>query len=161
MAKQYGSLVGTIKQTAPFQPVDNAYENGKITRLCFDTVELSANAADTVQLAILGWETVLDCYGSIYSCDDLGTGGTISIGDVTYPTALASAINTDSAALANQKICAAVDIANYGQPLWQMLGYATLAAAKLIGAKCELLLTRNTAAGAGTITWDIKGVPRI
>lgn len=161
MAKQYGSLVGAVKQLTPFQPVDAAFENTKDRVLVRDTVELAAAAGDTVQLAILGWETVLDPNGCVFACDDLGVGGTISIGDVTHPTALANAVDTDTAALKATNMLSAVDIANWFKPLWATLGYATLAAAQAVGSKCELLLTRNTAAGAGTVSWQIKGNSRI
>lgn len=162
MAKQYGSLVGTpLYNTTPPRQSDMGLTRAKNEVIVRDTVELAAAAADTVSLCKLGWESIIDPFGSLWSCDDLGTGGTIKIGDVTYPAALASAVNTDSAALANQSLVSAVDIANYFKPLWAMLGYATLAAAQAVGSQCELLLTRNTAAGAGTITWQILGSRRI
>lgn len=164
MTKYYGSLVGAVKQLSPMRPVDMAFENSKDQILVRDTIELAAVAAgSTVQLAVLGWEDVLDPFACTFACDDLGTGGTISIGDVTYPTALANAVNTDSAALGPTQMMSNVDIANYFKPLWQILGYATLAAAQLIGSKCEVLLTRNTAAVTGTctVTWQMKGQSRI
>lgn len=160
MTKIYGSLVGAVKQLSTMRPVDTAYENTKDLILVRDTVELAAlGAASTVQCGIFGWETVLNP-GSKFWFDDLGTGGTLSLGDVTFPTALASAVNTDTAAGSSDALVS-VDIANYFKPLWQMLGYATLAAAQLIGSQCELLFTRNTAAGTGTLTWQISGQKRI
>ncbi len=160
MAKQYGAYVGTPRNSAPPKLVPHGFENGSDHIIVRDTVELAAAAADMVQLAVLGWECVLDPDGCKVWFDDLGTGGTISIGDVTYPAALAATVNTDSAA-GNTNMLAAIDIANYFKPLWQMLGYATLAAAKLVGGRCELLLTRNATSGAGTVTWQIKGQRRI
>lgn len=161
MAKQYGVYVGTPKQASPMRPVDAAYENCDAAILVRDKVEVAAAAADTVQLAVLGWETILDPFECVFACDDLGAGGTIKIGDVTYPAAFANAVDTDAAALGRTTMLSAVDINNYYKPLWEMLGYATLAAAKLVGAQCELLLTRNTTAGAGTLVWQMKGQRRI
>jgi hypothetical protein len=163
MAKFYGSLVGAVLQLTPPRQVDMAYANTKDQILVRDTIEVNAIAAnDVVQLAVVGWETVIDPSGSDFWFDDLGTGGTVSVGDITYPNALANAVNTDSAA-GSSKVCVSVDIANYFKPLWAMLGYATLAAAQAVGAQCELLLKRNTAAVTGicTISWQIRGNRRI
>lgn len=162
MAKFYGSLVGAPGQLNPPRLADMGFGHVRDEILVRDTIELAAiAAADTVSLCVLGWESVLDPPGCIFFCDDLGTGGTVSIGDVTYPAALAATVNTDSAALGSTNMCSAVDIANYFKPLWQMLGYATLAAAKLVGAQCELLMTRNAAPATGTVTWQLKGQRRI
>lgn len=161
MAKQYGSLVGAVHQLSPFRPADMGFEHVHDEILVRDTVELAAAAADTVQLCVLGWESVLNPSGCVFWCDDLGAGGTISIGDVTYPAAMALTVNTDTAALGSTSMMSAIDIANYFKPVWQMLGYATLAAAKLIGNQAEILLTRNAAAGAGTISWQMTGQRRI
>lgn len=160
MTTKFGSLVGAVKQLALMRPVDAAFENSKDVVLVRDTYELSTlTATSVIQAAVLGWETVLNP-SSKFWFDDLGTGGTVSLGDVTYPNALASSVNTDSAAGSSDAL-AAVDIANYFQPLWQMLGYASLAAAKLIGNQCELLFTRNTASGSGTLTWQLIGSRRV
>ena len=161
MAKQYGSLVGTPHQASPPKMADMAFERGKDQVLVRDTVELAAAAGDTVQLAVLGWETVLDPTGCQFWCDDLGAGGTISIGDVTDFDAFAAAVDTDTAALGLTSMLTALDISLYFKPLWAMLGYASLAAAKAVGDQCELLLTRSAAAGAGTICWQMKGSRRI
>lgn len=160
MTIAFGSLVGAVKQLSPPRPVDMAYENTKDTVLVRDTYELAAlAAAGQIEAAVVGWETVLNP-GSKFWFDDLGTGGTVSLGDATFPNALASAVNTDSAAGSSDALVS-VDIANYFKPLWQMLGHATLAAALLKGANCRLLFTRNTAAGTGTLTWQLTGQRRI
>jgi hypothetical protein len=158
MAKQLGALVGTPKAASPPQLVDFGLERCSERILVRDTVELAANAADTVQAAVLPWETLLDPASTVWF-DDLGVGGTLSLGDVSFPNALMNAVNTDSAA-GNSPAMAAVDIANYWKPLWAVLGYANLAAAQVVGAQCELLFKRNTAAGAGTISWRFKGIAK-
>ncbi len=156
MAKQFGSLVGTPRQANHL--VGMGYEKCTDHIIVRDKVLLAAAAADTVQCCLVGWESILSP-GSKFWFDDLGTGGTVSLGDVTYPNALANAVNTDSAAGSSDAL-AAVAPANYFKPLWQMLGYATLAAAQAVGAQCEMLFTRNTAAGAGNMAWQITGQPR-
>src|SRR4051812_37521863 len=111
MTTKYGALVGAPKQAAPPIPVDHGYENATDHVLVRDRYELAAlAAAGVIQAAVLGWETVLDPVACIFACDDLGVGGTLSFGDVTYPTALASAVNTDSAALGATSLLSAVDI---------------------------------------------------
>ncbi|MBI1684459.1 hypothetical protein [Caulobacter hibisci] len=158
MAKFYGSLVGTPKQSVRPIPTSHQHENGTDHVLVRDTIELAAAANDTVQLAVLGWETVLAPTGTFWF-DDLGTGCTISVGDVTYPNALCNAQDVATAA-GSALLLKSVDIANYFKPLWQQLGYASLAAARLVGAKCELLFKVNTAAAAGTLTWQLHGQQR-
>jgi hypothetical protein len=156
MAKQYGSLVGTLLRATPPSVSPAGLANSPDIIIMRDKCEVAASATDQVQLAKVPWETVVDPFGSDFSFDDLGTGTTLSVGDVTYPNALCNAQDVATAA-GTAKICKSVDINNYYKPLWEMLGYATLAAAKLIGAQCELIFTVNTAAGAGTLTWQLKG----
>lgn len=158
MAKFYGSLVGTPKRATPPALVPYVLENSSDKVLVRDTIELAAAAADQVQLVKLPWETVLSPNSTFYF-DDLGTGCTLSIGDVTYPNALCNAQDV-AAAAGSALVMKSVDIANYFKPLWQMLGYASLAAAQAVGSQCELIATVNSQAAAGTLTWQIVGNPR-
>ncbi|PIB96511.1 hypothetical protein [Caulobacter sp. X] len=159
MTKYYGSLVGTPKRATPPALISYALENSSDKILVRDTIELAAAAAtDTVSLVFLPWETVLAPSSAFYF-DDLGTGTTLSIGDVTYPTALCNAQDVATAA-GSALVMKSVDIANYFKPLWQMLGYASLAAAQAVGSRCELLATVGAAAATGTLTWQIAGTPR-
>lgn len=160
MTKRYGSLVGAPKQLVPPRQTQSVHENGTDHIIVRDTIELAAApAADTVQLAVVPWETVIDPYQSDFSFDDLGVGVTFSIGDVTNPTALCNAQDV-AAAAGTAKVCKSLDIANYFKPLWAALGYASLAAAKAVGAQCELLGTIGAAAATGTLSWQIKGQKR-
>lgn len=159
MAKYYGSLVGSLLSAVQSTPlIPTTLKNGQDQILIRDTIELNAVANDTVQLAVLSWETVLSPSGLFYF-DDLGTGCTISVGDITYPNALCNAQDVATAA-GSALIMKSVDIANYFKPLWQQLGYASLAAAKAVGEKCELLFKVNSAAAAGTLTWQLFGQKR-
>lgn len=158
MAKFYGSLVGTPKQATPPRQTSHSHENGSDHVIVRDTIELAAAANDTVQLTIVPWETVLSP-NSTFWFDDLGTGCTLSIGDVTYPNALCNAQDV-AAAAGSALVMKSVDIANYFKPLWAQLGYASLAAAKAVGPFCELLAKVNSAAAAGTLTWQITGQKR-
>ena len=160
MTKRYGSLVGTPKQAAPVVLVDQAFERNSLEILVRDTITLAAAPiADTIQVAVLGWESVLDPYECFISNAALGASTTLSLGDVTYPAALDAAYSTVAAA--QKQVLSAVTIGNYGQPLWSLLGYASLAAAKLVGAQCELLLTIAGGAATGVVTWRLAGVRRI
>lgn len=158
MAKFYGSLVGTPKQATPPRQTSHAHENGTDHVIVRDTIELAAAANDTVQLAVLPWETVIAPSSTFYF-DDLGAGCTLSIGDATYPNALCNAQDVATAA-GSALVMKSVDIANYFKPLWQQLGYASLTAAKAVGPFCELLAKVNSAAAAGTLTWSIHGQKR-
>lgn len=161
MTKRYGSLVGAVKQLVPMQPVDSAFENTKDKVLVRDLITLAAApAADTIQLGVFGWETMFDPLESALYFDSLGANTTISIGDATAPTALVNAQDTHTAAGSVTPFKPA-SLANWYQPLWQALGYASLAAARLVGNKCELLLTINTAAATGNLAWQFRGQGRI
>lgn len=159
MTKFLGSLIGTPKAAVPASPIPNYLQDSKDWVLARDTIELAASATDTVQAALLPWETVLNPYTCDASFDDLGTGTTLSLGDITYPNALCNATDVATAA-GTIKAMKSVDIANYFKPLWQTLGYATLAAAQAVGAQCELLWKINTAAAAGTLSWQLMGTKR-
>lgn len=160
MTKRYGSLVGAVKQLVPMRPVDTAFENGKDMILVRDTVLLAAAPiADTIQLAIVGWETVIDPVTSDIYFDALGAGTTLSVGDVTYPAALGAATATNAAG--SMKALKTITIGNWFQPVWQQLGYASLAAAKLVGNQCELLGTIAGGAATGNVSWQFKGARRI
>lgn len=160
MTKRYGTIAGAARQSDGWAGQDPAHRNGRIATLADDTIEFAAApAADTVSAAILRWDTILDPYGSDFSFDDLGTSCTLSLGDVTYPNALCNAQDVATAA-GTAKACKSVDIASYFKPLWQVLGYADIDAAKAVGSRCELLFTVNTAAVTGTLSWRLKGSPQ-
>lgn len=159
MAKYFGALVGAIINSVQSTPLISTALKGGIDKLIIrDTIELNTVANDTVRLAVLDWDTVLSPGGQFYF-DDLGTGCTLSVGDITYPNALCNAQDVATAA-GSALIMKSVDIANYFKPLWQVLGYPTLAAARLVGLQCELLFKVNTAAAAGTLTWQLHGQKR-
>lgn len=159
MTKRYGILVGAVKQLAPMRPVDNAFENNGDV-IVRDVITLAAAPiADTISLGIMGWESVLDPADCDMNWDALGAGVTLSVGDVTFPAALAAA--TAANAAGSLKPLKTITNANFYQPLWSLLGYATLAAAKLVGNQCELLATIAGGAATGVVNWQFKGVRRI
>lgn len=162
MADLYGALVGTPSQAVPITPAPAAYAGSRDITIVRDKIELAAAAANTtIRAAVVGWETVLDPFACDFSFDDLsGAGATLSFGNVTYPNALCNAQDVATAA-GTAKALKSVDINNYYKPLWEQLGYASLAAAKLIGDSCELMFKVNTAAATGTLVWQLRGAPRI
>lgn len=161
MTKRYGLLVGTPKQAFPTAIVDMGLENATDVILVRDKIILAAApAADVISLGVIGWDSIIDPIGSDLYFDALGASTTLSIGDVTYPAALAAATDTHTAA-GSVKALKAITIGNWYEPLWQTLGYATLAAAKLIGNQCELLATIAGGAATGNVAWQLKGQRRI
>lgn len=160
MTKRYGALVGAVKNLIPMRPVDAAYENTKDSILVRDVVTLAAAPiADVVSLGFFGWEDVLDVNSSDINFDAMGAASTLSVGDVSFPAALAAATATSAAG--TLKACKTVTNANAWKPLWAQLGYATLAAAQLIGSNCELLGTIAGGAMTGSMSWQFKGQKRI
>ncbi len=161
MTKRYGTLVGTPKQTFPTGIVDMGLENGTDSILVRDRIVLAAAPiADTISLGVFGWDSIIDPIASDVYFDALGANTTLSVGDVSFPAALAAATDTHTAA-GSLKVLKTITIGNWYQPLWQTLGYATLAAAKAIGAQCELLATIAGGAATGNVAWQLKGQRRI
>lgn len=159
MTKRFGALVGAVKQLSPTRLVDMAWENTTDHVLVKDYITLAAAAiADTVQFGIFGWETILSPGGIIYF-DALGAGVTLSLGDAGHTTALINAKVCTSAG--NVNISANLTLDLYHAPLWQQLGYATLAAAQAVAPNCELLLTIGVGAATGKVAWTVGGQKRI
>lgn len=160
MTKRFGSLVGAVKQLAPMRPVDAAFENATDHVLVRDTILLAAAPInDTIQIGIFGWESVISPGGLVYF-DNLGAATALSVGDVTFPTALVNAQDTHTAA-GSVNITKAITIDKFFQPLWQLLGYADLPTAKAVGQQCELLAKITGGAATGNVTWTIGGQKRI
>ena len=159
MTKRFGSLVGAVKQLATFRPVDMAYEKTQDHVLVRDTILLAAAPiADTISLGTFGWETVINPKGDVFF-DALGAGVTLSVGDAGHPTALVNAKVCTAAG--SVPITNAITIDKYFQPLWQQLGYASLAAAQAVAINCELLATIGVGAATGNVTWQLTGQPRV
>lgn len=134
--------------------------NGEVRRLAHDYVTVDAAADDTIRLGYFDWDTLLDPVQSVIEFDDLGTGVTMDVGDVTYPAALVDGQDVATAAGTVSPV-KSVAAANRRKPLWGMLGYASLAAAKAVGARCELLASLKDANPAsGTVAWSIYGSPQ-
>lgn len=161
MAEHYGTFVGTPKQTSPMVPVEAAYErvmDETIVRDLFTNAGATAQN-DTLQAAIVGWDTILDPDECKAHWTAGGAGCTLSFGVAGHTTSLDNAVDIHAAGSAN--LLSAVTLPNYFLPLWQLCGYATLAAAKAVSAQAELIFTIGGAVfAAGTIAWRLRGVRR-
>lgn len=159
MTKHIGAFA-TLALAASSGLTDQARVGGQVRRLAHDYVTVDAAENDTVKLAVLDWDTLLDPTLSIVEFDDFGTSVTLDIGDVTYPAALCDGQDIATAA-GTANPCKTLTIAKRRQPLWQALGYATLAAAKLVGSRCELLASfKDANPASGTLGWTLYGSPQ-
>lgn len=159
MTKRFGVFVGAVKQLAQPRPVDFGYENGTDHVLVRDVVTLAAAPiADIIQLGVFGWESIINPNGDVWF-DALGASTTLSIGDAGHPAALAAA--TSTVAAGSMKISKSLTLDLYFAPLWQALGYATLAAAKAVADQCELIGTIAGGAATGKVAWQLTGQRRI
>lgn len=150
-------LYATAAAAASTGLVADARVNSPVRRLAHDVVTADAAQNDTVSLGSFDWDTILDPDLSIVEFTDFGTSVTLDIGDVTYPLALLDSQDIATAAGTVNPL-KSVTIANRRKPLWSMLGYASLAAARLIGARCELLAKFMDAnPDSGTLGWTIYG----
>lgn len=165
MAKIYGIYVGTPKQASPFTPVDDCYERSYDEIIVRDTIVLNTTVNGTIIQAArdVGWDTVLDPGCKFYN-DALGAAVTLSFGVAGFTTALDNAVDVHLAtAIGGVGLLSAISFGNYYQPLWQMVGYASLAAAQLVSPQAELIFTlggANTAAANRSLTWKLIGARR-
>jgi hypothetical protein len=159
MAKFYGSLVGAVLQNFPLRPADKAFGNTSDAVMVRDIVTLAAAPIGSlISLGFVGWEATLtkDC---LLWSSGLGAGVLMSVGDVTFASRYGSGFNV--ATPATIAMIGPALTAVYFQPLWQQLGYGNLAAAQLVGPKCELLATLSGAVATGNLAWQLLGEPRI
>jgi hypothetical protein len=156
MAKVIG-VFATAALAASTGLVADARINAPVRRLAHDNYVGDLAENDVVSLGKFDWDTILDPALSIVEFTDFGTGVTLDIGDVTYPTALTDGQDI-AAAAGTVNPLKSVSIANRRKPLWSMLGYATLAAARAIGPRCELLASfKDANPDSGTIGWTLYG----
>jgi hypothetical protein len=160
--KLYGALAGAPSQSSPLRPVDQAYANGVNVLMVRDKIQLAgAAAASQVSLGLVGWDTIIDPQASAIWRTALGAGVTFTVGDVTFPGALLGPVDASVVGAIGLISNLALTLVGFFQPLWQALGYADAATARLVGAKCELLATTAGAAATGTLAWQIHGAARI
>lgn len=164
MAKHLGVRVATVVAAAAasgaFAGVNSAYAGGEVRCLARDYVTVDAAENDTVSLGTFDWDTVIYDGPSLFQFSDFGTSVTLDIGDATYPAALVDGQDIATAA-GEARILKSVAIASRSAPLWQMLGHATLAAAKAIADRCELLASfKDANPASGTLCWEIFGSPQ-
>ncbi|HEY1448851.1 MAG TPA: hypothetical protein VGF33_09960 [Caulobacteraceae bacterium] len=163
MTLRFGSLAGAPSQAGVYTQIDAAYFDSITKTVVRDTITLAAApAADTILACPaggLGWESILDPDECWAHWSALGAGVTVSLGDATFPTALDNLVAMAAAGKAN--LLSAVTPPNYYLPLWQQLGYATLAAALAVAKQPTLIFTTSGAAATGTLTWRLEGSPRI
>jgi hypothetical protein len=159
MAKVIG-VFATAALAASSGLTDQARVGGQVRRLAHDSYTGDLAQNDTVSLGELDWDTFLDPALSIVEFSDFGTSVTLDIGDVTSPSALCADLDIATAAGTANPL-RSVSIANRRLPLWQMLGYASLAAAKAVGSRCELLASfKDANPASGTLGWTLYGSPQ-
>lgn len=154
--KLYGSLVGTPYNASGFPAVSNFLKDGTEHILWRDKVQFTSSniIGDSISLAKLK-STALISESSAIWFDAFGTGVQLNIGDINYPTGLASALAIASAGNANLwKGFAAADM---GYPLWQALGYSADP-----GGIIELLgvIANANVANTANLAWKIMGINR-
>lgn len=161
MTARYGIYVGAVKQLSPPQQVDSAYTRTFDEILVRDVITFAAAPiADTVEaISNLGWESVLDPGQCVAYWGAMGAATTFTFGDVTFPAAFDTGVAVSAAGKAS--LLSVITPANYYQPLWQQLGYATLAAAKLVAAAATLKFTLAGGAFTGSLAWRLVGARRI
>ena len=122
---RYGSLVmaNVHEDTAAIPTLPSAGLIGGRVRTAIDTVEIVSgdSVASRYFFARLPSDAILLPQSEVHF-DDAGTSVTLDIGDVNDPDGLATDINIASAA-GSSTLLEAVDIANIGKKLWELLGY--------------------------------------
>ncbi|HYE47304.1 MAG TPA: hypothetical protein VEA44_16185 [Caulobacter sp.] len=159
MTAYIGALYGAAHAAASWQGLNPAYRNGRVARLVKDYWTGDAAQNDTVSLGFFDWGTVFDEHSRI-NFSDFGTSVNLDVGDATNPDGLIDGQDISTAA-GNVELLKSVAIGDRHKPLWQMLGHASIDAAKDIAPQCELLATFMDANPAsGTLAWTIYGSPQ-
>ena len=111
------------KTREPRDMIDVAKNHGRV-RIAIDEIEVAAAyaATDRTHLARIPSNAVLLPTSTLYF-DDLGAAPTLDFGDTIDPNGLATLISAATAGDAS--LLEAVDIANYGQRLWELLGHTS------------------------------------
>lgn len=146
MADFYGTEF--TKTREPRDMIDVAKNHGRV-RCAIDEIEAldSYSATDRIFLAKIPSNAVLLPTSTLYF-DDLGTAPTLDFGDVVDPNGLATLISAATAG--NASLLEAVDIADYGQRLWELLGHTSDP-----GGQIDLFLT---VVGDITTTGTVKSI---
>ena len=121
MVDFYGTEFTKTREPRDMIPV--AHWHGRV-RVAMDEIEATAAMAiaDRIFLAKLPSDCVLLPISTLYF-DDLGTAPTLDFGDAVDPNGLASVISAATAG--SESLMSVVDIVNYGQRLWELLGHAS------------------------------------
>lgn len=126
---------GDVHVTLP-----TGYINSEV-RVWQDRVQIAASEVGSkIYLADLPWDLKLLPDLCKIHFDDAGTSVTLDIGDASNDDSLAADIDIATAA-GSSSMMPVIDRSNYGKPLWQILGYATRAAAVATGAKARVYAT--------------------
>ena len=144
MVDFFGTEFTKTREPRDMIPVGKSH--GRV-RINIDSIEATAAmaATDRIFLAKLPSDAVLLPESTLYF-DDLGTAPTLDFGDDVDPNGLATLI--DASAAGNVSLLEEVDVANYGQRLWELLGHASDP-----GGQIDLFLTIvGDIDAAGTIT---------
>ena len=123
MANDYYGAEFT-KTREPREMIDVAKNHGRV-RIAIDEFEADESviaATDRIHIARIPSNAVLLPISTLYF-DILGTSATVDFGDTEDPNGLATVI--DVATAGNASLLEAVDIADYGQRLWELLGYTS------------------------------------
>jgi hypothetical protein len=157
MADILGDLVGTPLAAATGanpKAISSARKGGSDKVFIRDTVEVLTAFAqnDRIKLADLPSDAVINPLSSVIWFDDMGTSITMDVGSTASENALVAAQDVATAA-GSCSVYKSVDVANYWNPLWQVLGLSSDPGGTIaIYAKLE-----GGDPGAGTITWQIVG----
>jgi len=144
MATLYSDNYTKALQNEPREAVDASQWKGRV-RLMFDTIETGITAAtDIIYAARLPSRAVILPDSTCYF-DDLDV-SSMDFGDSNDPNGLMSAVDMATAA-GNASILEAHGIANYGKPLWSLLGYTADP-----GGELDLYYTVNDAGVDGTLS---------
>ena len=112
------------KTREPREMIDVAKNHGRV-RCSIDEIEADESAiaaTDRIHLARIPSNAVLLPTSTLYF-DVLGAAATVDFGDAEDPNGLATVIDVANAG--NASLLEAVDLADYGKRLWELLGYTS------------------------------------
>lgn len=142
---------------------DSGYHRSPLMVATQDRCQIASGSevGSKVYLAPVSWDFIPIRELSYVNFDDAGTSVTLNLGDANAPAALIAGQDI-SAAAGSVSAMKSVDIAKEGQPIWQLLGYATRDAAVAARNGLQTAELYFTIAGATTgaacdLAWKLVG----
>lgn len=155
----YGDYAPVRAAGAASKLAPSGYMRCDVLSLTSDHVQLAigVDIASVIVLGDIKWDAIPIAHLSTFTYDAAGAAVTVTVGDANFPAAFVN--GQTLVAAGSTGLMAAVDRSLFGKPLWQVLGYASLATAQKYRESCRLQMTTaaQVVAALTDIFWFLGG----